>query len=72
MKWACLMVVTIGVSAALAAPEIDDAKKDLEKMKGTWKAVSGEANGNPLPGFGQIGSTQVPNREIQFAIKFTW
>jgi len=28
--------------------------------------------GNPLPGFGQIGSTQVPNREIQFAIKFTW
>ena len=49
MKWACLMVVTIGVSAALAAPEIDDAKKDLEKMKGTWKAVAGEAGGNPLP-----------------------
>src|SRR5260370_41833643 len=49
MKWACLVVVTFGLSAALAAPEIDDGKKDLEKMKGTWKAVSGETDGNPLP-----------------------
>src|SRR4051812_35592377 len=49
MKWACLAVVTFGLSAALGAPEIDDAKKDLDKMKGTWKAVSGETDGNPLP-----------------------
>jgi hypothetical protein len=31
-----------------------------------------DASGNPVPGFGQIDATQVPNREIQFALKFTW
>jgi hypothetical protein len=28
--------------------------------------------GAPVSGFGQITATQVPNREIQFALKFTW
>ena len=31
-----------------------------------------DASGNPVPGFGQIDATQVPNREIQFALKITW
>ena len=31
-----------------------------------------DATGNPVPGFGQIDATQVPNREIQFALKITW
>jgi hypothetical protein len=31
-----------------------------------------DATGAPVPGFGQIDATQVPNREIQFALKFTW
>jgi Carboxypeptidase regulatory-like domain/TonB dependent receptor len=31
-----------------------------------------DASGNPVPGFGQIDATQIPNREIQFALKFTW
>lgn len=31
-----------------------------------------DAHGQPVPGFGQIDATQVPNREIQFALKFVW
>jgi hypothetical protein len=31
-----------------------------------------DATGKPVAGFGQIDSTQTPNREIQFALKFTW
>lgn len=31
-----------------------------------------DPSGNPVPGFGQIDATQTPNREIQFALKFTW
>jgi hypothetical protein len=26
----------------------------------------------PVPGFGQIDSTQTPGREIQFAVKVMW
>jgi len=31
-----------------------------------------DGSGNPVPGFGQLTSLQVPSREIQFALKFTW
>ena len=31
-----------------------------------------DATGSPVPGFGQIDATQIPNREIQFALKITW
>lgn len=31
-----------------------------------------DPSGSPVPGFGQIDATQVPNREIQFALKFVW
>jgi hypothetical protein len=31
-----------------------------------------DATGAPVPGFGQIDSTQTPGREIQFAIKVMW
>ena len=31
-----------------------------------------DPSGSPVPGFGQIDATQTPNREIQFALKFTW
>lgn len=31
-----------------------------------------DAAGNPVPGFGQITGTQIPSREIQFALKLIW
>jgi hypothetical protein len=31
-----------------------------------------DATGAPVPGFGQITSTQTPGREIQFALKLIW
>jgi hypothetical protein len=31
-----------------------------------------DASGAPVPGFGQIDSTQTPGREIQFAVKVMW
>ena len=31
-----------------------------------------DATGAPVGGFGQIDSQQVPSREIQFGLKFSW
>jgi hypothetical protein len=31
-----------------------------------------DATGAPVPGFGQIDSTHIPSREIQFALKIIW
>jgi len=31
-----------------------------------------DGSGNPVPGFGQLTATQQPERQIQFALKFTW
>jgi uncharacterized protein (TIGR03067 family) len=49
MKARGWMVLAAGLLLAAGAPSKDDlAKKDLDAMKGTWKAVSGEEDGKAV------------------------
>jgi uncharacterized protein (TIGR03067 family) len=44
------MVLAVGLLLAAGAPNKDDlAKKDLDALKGTWKAVGGEEDGKAVP-----------------------
>jgi uncharacterized protein (TIGR03067 family) len=43
--------LALGVTGLLIAADgpTGDAKKDLDRMQGSWVAASGESNGNPIP-----------------------
>ncbi len=43
-----VLVVGLLLAAAPAPTEGDDVKKEREKLKGTWRAVSAEASGKPI------------------------
>lgn len=47
MKLHALLIVSVGLLIAADAKE--DAKKDTEKMQGTWIMISGEEKGEKLP-----------------------
>ena len=49
MRRHALMVLTVGLLIAAAAPKDDDAKKELKKLEGNWAMVSGEDKGTKLP-----------------------
>jgi uncharacterized protein (TIGR03067 family) len=46
LRWLCIVAAGLLVAAE---DQKDDAKKDLDKLQGTWKAESAEADGNALP-----------------------
>jgi uncharacterized protein (TIGR03067 family) len=49
MKARGWLVLAVGLLLAAGAPSKDDqARKDLDEMKGTWKAVGGEEGGKPV------------------------
>jgi uncharacterized protein (TIGR03067 family) len=49
MRFRVLAVVAV-VGLCLAADAKDDAaKKEMDKLKGTWAMTAGEGNGDPLP-----------------------
>jgi len=54
MKVRLLLAVTAGL---LLAADKDDAKKELEKLAGTWNAVSIERDGKAMPADKVKGST---------------
>src|SRR5690242_4677403 len=47
MKWQWLIVAVGGLLIAADAPK-NDARKDLDRMRGTWVATSAEASGTPF------------------------
>ncbi len=49
MKARLLMVVAVGLLMAADAPQEEAAKKDLEKLQGTWSLVSAMQDGKALP-----------------------
>ena len=50
MKARGWMFLAVALLLAAGAPSKDDlAKKDLDAMKGTWKATGGEEDGKPIP-----------------------
>ena len=49
MKPKMLLVLGLALLVGAAYADDKDKKSDLDKMKGTWKATSGEAGGQPLP-----------------------
>ena len=48
MKTRFVMLVTVGLLMAAEPPKEGPARKDQEKLQGTWKVVSGELEGKPL------------------------
>ena len=49
MKPQMLLVLSLAFLVGVAYADDKDKKSDLDKMKGTWKATSGEAGGIALP-----------------------
>jgi uncharacterized protein (TIGR03067 family) len=47
-KWRISVIVVLGLLLAADSPE-DAVKKEKEKLVGTWKVVSVEANGQKVP-----------------------
>jgi uncharacterized protein (TIGR03067 family) len=47
MRARYLTLLTVGLLLGADAPKADDAKKEMEKMKGTWVIASAEENGKP-------------------------
>ncbi len=48
MRARLLLLVAAGLLVAADTPN-DDAKKELDKFKGTWKATAGAQDGKPFP-----------------------
>jgi len=49
MKPQMLLVLGLALLVGVAYADDKDKKSDLDKIKGTWKATSGEAGGMALP-----------------------
>ena len=45
MRWKALVILAAGVLTAADAPQGDAAKKELQKLQGTWVPVSLTVNG---------------------------
>ena len=61
MRLHTLMALTVGLLVAADAPKDEAAKKDLEKLQGTWALVSAERDGKRLP------DAEVKKTKITFA-----
>jgi uncharacterized protein (TIGR03067 family) len=49
MKRHCFLLLGVALLVGTAHADDKDKKSDLDKLKGAWKATSGETGGQPLP-----------------------
>jgi uncharacterized protein (TIGR03067 family) len=49
MSWKALVILAVGVLSAAAAPVGDTAKKEQQKLEGSWMPVSLVLNGKEVP-----------------------
>ena len=57
MKARALVILSAGLLAAAAPPRIDEAKRELSRMQGTWTMEALEVNGEEVPAKKLMGTT---------------